>query len=94
MPADLRAAHFELVESLFRQSDLERIWVSSGVRITFPLSELDRLELFVVNERRCCPFLDLRISTTPAGDSLWLSIEGPPGAGEIIGGYFSSTKEE
>ena len=39
---------------------------------------------FVTLERLCCPFLTFRIEIPPAGDSLTLTLSGPPGTKEVL----------
>ncbi|MGI9285127.1 MAG: hypothetical protein ACR2P1_07035 [Pseudomonadales bacterium] len=59
---------------------IETSKLASGLRLSFPDTELLRssVETFVNLERECCGFLTFTI--TPPGEGLVLNIEGPPEA--------------
>jgi hypothetical protein len=57
---------------------------ADGVRLVFrsnPAAERSLLEL-VEAERRCCPFLDLRLVRAP--DAVALEVSGPTVAGSVV----------
>jgi hypothetical protein len=84
IPAAERAAHFALLERLFGEAVLERVELEEGVAFRFSDNERNSLTRFAANERKCCPFLEIEIDPTPAGDGLWLRLTGPAGARALL----------
>jgi hypothetical protein len=83
IPAEARAAHFELVSRLFTAQAIERQPVEGGRAFRFPVEALSELGTFIENERRCCPFLTFRLTLAPAA-GLWLELTGPEGTPEFL----------
>jgi hypothetical protein len=42
------------------------------------------LARFIVNERKCCPFMDFELSITRESGPVWLRMTGPEGTREIV----------
>lgn len=84
IPAAERAAHFELVESLFAPTAEARCALPDGYAFRFPADALERLGRFVMNERKCCPFLAFSIEAGPGDGPVWLRITGPEGTREFL----------
>lgn len=78
IPADVRAAHFALAAELFG-AVRERREVEEGYAFRWGAERLEQVMRFVVNERLCCPFLELTITAGPADGPVWLRLCGPPG---------------
>jgi hypothetical protein len=79
IPADERAAHFELSGRLFGAAARERLELTNGYVYRFDVARFDDVARFVTNERRCCPFLDFTIELRGADDAVWLRLTGPDG---------------
>lgn len=78
IPAEARAAHFDLARRLFGEAVKERRAWREGYAFRFAPDAFDDLARFVENERKCCPFLDLEIAVQSAGP-VWLRLTGPAG---------------
>ena len=80
-----RARRLELAEKL-RARVLSRREEESGIELELPSEaalQHETLELILL-ERRCCPFLELRLEFRPAGGSTYLHVSGPPGTKEFL----------
>ena len=84
IPEHERAAHFELASELFRHRAEERKDVPSGYAFRFSPDILEKVERFLSNERRCCPFLSFEIAIASGKSPLWLHVTGPDGAREFL----------
>jgi len=63
-------------------------WLPDGVALRFA-AEPDRLALlatFIDLERRCCAFLQFRLTVESGGGPVWLELTGPPGTREFLEG--------
>ena len=54
-----------------------------GYEFRFPASRIEALARFIVNERRCCPFVNFEL-LVGASDDVRLRMTGPPGAREVL----------
>jgi hypothetical protein len=79
IPAAERPAHFALARRLFGEEARERREWRGGYAIRFDAEALEDVARFVVNERRCCPFLDFELAVAAAAGPVWLRITGPAG---------------
>ena len=73
-----------------RASVLSTNETDSGYSFRFPSDDASfaALNEFIVLERRCCPFLDFKM-TVPRGDAdILLELSGPRGAKEFIAANF------
>lgn len=82
-PAD-RADHVDLARRLLGPAALAREERPDGFRLRFAGSDYPAVARFVGNESRCCPFLRFVIEVAPGGGEVWLEVEGPAGAREIV----------
>ena len=57
-----------------------------GYRFRFPPDDgwLERIAVFVLAERQCCPFLTFRIVVPAGGDGIDLELSGPAGTQAFI----------
>ena len=84
IPASERSAHAALTHKLFAETVETRITIPSGYGYRFPEMTFEELSRFVVNERKCCPFLQFTIDVAPAGGPVWLRLTGPEGTREFL----------
>lgn len=55
-----------------------------GIAFHLPADDYEAAARFVARERLCCPFLRFTVTVTPGRGPLWLSVDGPAGAGEFL----------
>ena len=84
IPAADRQAHFSLARELFQQRALERVALPSGYAVRFPNDALEAVARFVVNERKCCPFMSFELTFGPESEPLWLRMSGPEGTKDVL----------
>ena len=84
IPAVERPAHFALLARLFGEAVRERREVPGGYAFRFDADAFGDVARFVVNERRCCPFLTFVIELSPEAGPLWLRLTGPGGTREFL----------
>jgi hypothetical protein len=84
IPAAERAAHFRLGQALFRGECQARRDTEAGYVFRFPSSSFEQLARFIVNERKCCPFLRIELSSEPEEGAVWLRLTGPEGTREFL----------
>jgi mercuric ion transport protein len=77
IPALDRVGHFARARKLFGAAVQQRLALPNGYAFRFEPSHLPALAAFIVNERKCCPFLDFELTTT--ADAVWLRMTGPLG---------------
>lgn len=80
----------QTVLNAVKKSVLETEETTGGYSFRFPSNDASfaALNEFIVLERRCCPFLDFKL-TVPRGDGdLFLELSGPDGAKEFIAANF------
>jgi hypothetical protein len=71
-------------------SVVERVETPDGYSFRFPSADgfLADLHEFILLERKCCPFLDFKLSVGRGGGDVMLELSGPPGAKEFIASTF------
>lgn len=84
IPAEQRAAHFELGRRLYAELAEERVDLPSGIALRLAGDALAQVALFVANERKCCPFLHIQVDIAPGEGPVWLRLTGPPGTRELL----------
>jgi hypothetical protein len=84
IPASERSAHVRLIADLFTSQCEERTELENGYGFRFPAESLESLARFVSNERKCCPFLHIRLDVAPADGPVWLQLTGPEGTRDVL----------
>ena len=84
IPADRRAAHFELLRTLFVASEGRVREVDDGLQFELPPDSLTAVARFVDNERLCCPHLAFDLVVPPRGQRLALRVTGPGARDELL----------
>lgn len=79
IPATERAAHFRLGKELFGTQCQQRVDADGGFAFRFASGSFEQLARFVVNERKCCPFLRIELCSDPGDGPVWLRLTGPEG---------------
>lgn len=90
IPAAERSTHFELIRRLFGGTAESREPITDGYAYRFPPDALEGLSRFVLNERKCCPFLSFSLEIAPADGPVWLRLTGPEGTREFLDAELSS----
>ena len=69
-----------------RRDQQESRWLPEGVALRFRAEpgRLAALAEFVEYERRCCAFLQFRLTVEPGGGPIWLELTGPAGTREFL----------
>ncbi len=89
--AEFREREREVIQRLM-PTVIERSETDTGYSFRFPSDDASFAALndFIVLERRCCPFLDFKM-TVPRGEGdIELELSGPEGAKEFIEANFRS----
>ena len=84
IPAAERSSHSALASALFVERVQERRDLPDGYAFRFEADALVDLARFLVNERRCCPFLSFEIAVAPNDGPVWLRLTGPDGTRELL----------
>ena len=84
IPARERTTHFALLTRLFGESARTRERLPDGYCFRFDGDALDDVTAFIVNERRCCPFLFFTLEVAPAEGPILLRLTGPAGIHEFL----------
>ena len=84
IPASKRLGHFALARRLFTKMAKERTELPAGFAFRFDSDALESLARFVVNESKCCPFIDFEITLGADSRELWLRMTGPEGTREVL----------
>lgn len=84
IPTAERQAHLALARELLEKQATERIALPNGYGIRFPPDALESVARFVVNERKCCPFLSFELTLGPDAGPLWLRMTGPDGTRAVL----------
>lgn len=79
IPAEERAAHAALLKYLFATAVRERQELAEGFAFRFGADDVDAVARFIVNERKCCPFLTFELVLMPQAGPVWLRLTGPAG---------------
>jgi hypothetical protein len=77
-----RAEHEARAERVFA-ARMETQPTADGYRFRLPAALWSEAAAFVNLERLCCPFWDFRLELQ-SGGALWLTLDGPPGAKELL----------
>lgn len=87
--AELKQRRAELIERLFSRV-LETIPLENGYAFRFRGDGdlLTALFHFIEIERRCCPFLEFRLTVERGQGSIQLDLTGPPGSREFLESAF------
>ena len=89
--AEFRERERDVLQKI-KASVLSTHETESGYAFRFPSDDVAfaALNEFIVLERRCCPFLDFKM-TVPRGEGdIFLELSGPEGAKEFIEANFAS----
>jgi len=84
---DERAAHFQLIDRLFREPVREPLLMDDlpdGYEFQFEPNVLADLARFISNERLCCPFLVFNLRLAANGGPISLAMSGPAGTREFL----------
>lgn len=79
-----RQSHFALAKRLFTQAAKAREVLPEGYAFCFPPEEINAIARFVLNERKCCPFMRFDISVDPDSGPVWLRMSGPEGTRAVL----------
>jgi hypothetical protein len=55
-----------------------------GLSFRFPAEAIPAVAELMSIERRCCPFLELRLEARGSEPHVWLTLEGPAGTKEVL----------
>jgi hypothetical protein len=55
-----------------------------GLSFRFPAEAIAPVAELMSIERRCCPFLELRLEARASEPHVWLTLEGPAGTKEVL----------
>lgn len=88
IPVAERAAHFALIQRLLSAA-VAREDAPTGLFLTFEAERLEEIARFVVNERKCCPFLNFELIARGSTDRVTLRLTGPEGTGEFLKAEFA-----
>jgi hypothetical protein len=84
IPEAERSSHAALASALFVDRVRERRDLPDGYAFRFEVDALVDLARFLVNGRRCCPFLSFDIAVAPSDGPVWLRMTGPDGTRELL----------
>lgn len=84
IPAGDRAAHFSRARWLFTELAEARRELDNGYAFSFRADALESIAQFVVNERKCCPFLDFELTIGADDGPVQLRMTGPEGTREVL----------
>lgn len=84
-PGELAARKDELLPGLLARAD-ERVPLADGCRYRFTSSSdlLAEIARVMDAERKCCQFLQFRLTIEPGLGPFWLEVTGPPGVREFL----------
>jgi len=83
---EVRKRHFEQVGPALLKLRKSMRELSDGYEFEFPTDRetYQLLTEWVIEERLCCPFLDIDLHLSREGGPLWLRLTGRPGTKEFI----------
>jgi mercuric ion transport protein len=84
IPVAQRLKHFALGCELLEARATQRMELPNGYAIRFEADAFEAVARFVVNERKCCPFLTFELTLDPGSGPLWLRMTGPDGTRAIL----------
>ena len=79
-----RAAHFALAKELFCERAQERAVLDNGYAFQFAPDALEKVNRFIANERKCCPFMSFELTIAADSAPLWLRMTGPEGTRAVL----------
>jgi hypothetical protein len=84
-PDAIKARQEGLLAELLRRAEAHDA-TDDGHRLRFCADDgiLETIARVVDAERRCCRFLQFRITVEPDGGPIWLDLTGPPGTREYL----------
>jgi hypothetical protein len=87
-----RAAHHAAQLAVVLGRSVGRRVVDDGVELEYPVDGglAAALLAWVVDERRCCPFIRFELALDPAADRMRLAMTGPRGTREILLSAFAA----
>ena len=91
IPAAERQGHFALAQELLHERAKERRDLADGYAIRFGCDDFEAVARFVLNERRCCPFMRFELRVEPESGPLWLRMTGPEGTHGVLQAELSLT---
>lgn len=88
--AELQERRSTVLEKL-RHAVIETKELKDGYAYSFPSEGqwLQELATMIDLERRCCPFLQLRLTVEPNGGATWLELTGPEGTKDFLANTFN-----
>jgi len=78
------AAHFALARRLFSEAANARAVLTNGYEFQFAPDAIPAIAQFVMNERKCCPFMQFDISIAPDAGPVSLRMTGPEGTRAVL----------
>lgn len=84
IPSAERAAHVRLSHHLFGTVVEAVTALPLGYSFRFPGCAVEDVFAFVINERKCCPFLTFDMIVAAAGGPVELILTGPPGTPALL----------
>jgi hypothetical protein len=74
-----------------RRAVIETKELKDGYAYSFPADGqwLQELATMIELERRCCPFLQFRLTVEPNGGATWLELTGPEGTKDFLAATFN-----
>ena len=89
--ADFRERERDVLQKI-KASVLSTSETDNGYSFRFPSDDASfaALNEFIVLERRCCPFLDFKLTVPRALGEIHLELSGPEGAKEFIAANFTA----
>lgn len=83
---EARKRHFKEVGPALLKLKKSTRELSDGYEFEFPTDRAtyQLLTEWIIEERLCCPFLDIGLRFSREGGPLWLRLTGPPGTKEFI----------
>jgi hypothetical protein len=88
--AELQARRSTVLEKV-RRAVIEVRELEHGYAYSFPSDGqcLQELASMIELERRCCPFLQFRLTVEPNGGATWLELTGPEGTKDFLAATFN-----
>jgi hypothetical protein len=84
IPREQRAAHVVLVQQLFGRLLRDRLDLPHGYEFGFGPESFEAIAAFVVNERKCCPFVTFELVAAAGEGPVTLRMTGPAGTREVL----------
>ena len=84
VPPEQRSAHVALVRQLFGQAIQAHRDLADGYECRFGLEFVEALGRFILNERKCCPFVNFELAVAAQSDYVTLRMTGPEGTKDVL----------